>query len=429
MARILLVDDDLELSRSLSGWLVSDKHSVENVHTGLEGWERASSQQYDLLILDWDLPDVNGIDILKRFRAMGGVTHVIMLTGRSSVDNKTQALDAGADDYLTKPFHVTELSARVRALLRRQDAHKPACQTLGTNNEHVLKRADLAGSLLASRYEFLEVAGAGGSGIVFKARHPIMEKLVAIKMLLSDNSDEYDKENIERFKIEAKAISRLDHPSIVTIYDFGVTEQGQPYMVMEYVTGNTLADMLEKLGPPPLKTGLTVCLQICDGLAHAHEMSILHRDIKPSNIVLKKVQGRPPEAKILDFGLAKIRASDAPRLELTQRGDILGSPPYMSPEQVRGDKVDERSDIYSFGCLTYEVISGFLPHMGTNINQIMAKHLEEDAIPLREIRPDLNLPKDLEVVVAKLLARKPTERFQSMREFRTVLERIIQGIE
>jgi CheY-like chemotaxis protein/tRNA A-37 threonylcarbamoyl transferase component Bud32 len=425
MAKILLVDDDLELSRTLKGWLASDKHTVDNVHTGTEGWERASNQQYDLLILDWDLPDVNGIDILKRFRAMGGTTHVLMLTGRTEVENRAQGLDAGADDYLTKPFHVTELSARVRALLRRQESQKPFHKPLGTGNENVLAKADLAGSHLASRYEFIEVLGEGAWGIVFKARHPVMEKLFAIKMIRGDKPDE---ETLERFQIEAKAVSRLEHPSIVRIHDFGVTELNQPFMVMEYVHGKNLAEMLEKLGPPPLKAGLDICMQICSGLIHAHDQKILHRDIKPSNIVLKKMQDKPTEAKILDFGFAKLRGPKNQSPELTQRGDVLGSPPYMSPEQVRGDEVDERSDIYSLGCLAYELCTGLVPHMGKNIQQIMAKHIEEDASPMRKVRPELNIPEAVDQAILKALARKLTQRYQTMRDFKAALERASQSI-
>ncbi|SRR5579885_161974 len=419
MAKILLVDDDSELSQSIAGWLTHEQHTVEAVLTGRDGWEKVSSNEYDLLILDWDIPDLNGIEILKRYRSTGGVTSVLMLTGHTSIDDRALGLDSGADDYLTKPFHVTELSARVRALLRRQSS-KQFHQPLGRNNEEVLARADLAGSLLASRYEFLEVVGQGGAGIVFKARHPIMEKLVAVKMLLTDQAD---REGNERFQIEAKAASRLDHGNIVAVHDFGVTERGQQYMVMEYIDGKNLSDMIDNLGPPPLATGLDICLQICDGLSHAHEMRILHRDMKTANIMLKKYPDRPPVAKILDFGLAKLQGPDPGKPAASSIGRIFGSPPYMSPEQVRGEAVDQRSDIYSLGCVVYEVLSGFPPHMGENAQQIMTRHIEEDVSPMRELRPDLNLPEELDEAVLKALARKPEGRFQTVREFKAGLER------
>jgi CheY-like chemotaxis protein len=421
MAKILLVDDDRELANTLQQWLTHENHSVEAAHCGMEGWQKLSGSEYDLLILDWDLPDVNGIDVLKRLRKNGGNTCVLMLTGHTAVNDKAAGLDAGADDYLTKPFHMTELTARVRALLRRLDPKKTYLTPLGQDNDAVLQKAELAGSLLASRYEFLEVAGEGGLGIVFKARHPMMDKLVAIKMLHGHQSDP---QAIERFQVEAKAISRLDHPNIVSIYDFGVTERQQPYMVMEYISGRSLEDMLDNLGVPPLPIGLDVSIQICDGLAHAHEMGILHRDLKPSNVMLKKYQGRPPIAKLLDFGLAKLNAPGDRQLKMTQVGQVLGSPPYMSPEQVRGEPLDQRSDLYSLGCLVYEIVTGCPPHLGMNTQQIMMKHVEEDATPISKLRHDLTYPAGLEQVIAKALSRNPSDRQQTVNQLRDELKQV-----
>lgn len=420
MARILYVDDDVQMSSNVSDWLSYENHSIEIAHTGFEGWEKARSCRHELLILDWDLPDLNGIDILKRFRAAGGTAPVLMLTGHTDVDDRERGLDSGADDYLIKPFHMKELSARIRALLRRAEPRATYSQPLGTGNEDVLKRANLAGTLLASRYEFLDVLGEGGVGIVFKAMHPIMEKLVAIKML---HAHELQTSSIERFKREAKAISRLDHHNIITIHDFGVTENNQPYMVMEFIEGKSLYDVIMDSGPPPLDRALDICIQAGEGISHAHDMGILHRDIKPGNIMLKSYAGRPPVVKILDFGFAKLKEPETRRsVELTALGQVFGSPPYMSPEQVRGKSVDERSDVYSLGCVVYEAVTGCPPHPGENSMEIMLKHLEEDVFPMRELRPDLNIPAELEPVIFKSLARRADERYSSMREFVDALE-------
>ncbi len=422
MAKILYVDDDLQLSGMVEDWLLYEKHNLEVVHTGLEGWQKAKANQYDMLILDWDLPDLNGIDILKRFRSSGGKTPVLMLTGHTDVNDKEMGLDSGADDYLTKPFHMKELSARIRAILRRTESQTPFLQPLGDGNEDVLKRADLAGTLLASRYEFLEVLGEGGLGLVFKAMHPMMEKLVAIKML---HSHQLQNESIERFKREAKAVSRLDHHNIITIHDFGVTERGQPYMVMEFIEGNSLADLIAETGALPLDLALDLSIQACDGISHAHEMGILHRDIKSSNIMLKQYSGRNPVVKILDFGFAKLKDQEAKTpIELTQLGQVFGSPPYMSPEQVRGKSLDECSDLYSLGCVIYESLTGCPPHMGESSMDVMLKHLEEPVAPLRELRPDLNLPEDLEPIISKALDKNPSDRYQTLNELKSELERV-----
>lgn len=423
MSRILLVDDNVELAESVAHLLTTENHSVEVVHTGNEGWERARANEYDMLILDWDLPDLNGINILKRFRDAGGRTPVLMLTGHTSGSDKELGLDSGADDYLTKPFDYNELAARVRAMMRRAGMQAPVLKALGTNNEDVLGKASLAGSLLASRYEFLEVVGEGGAGLVFKAKQPMMERLVAIKML---HSEQLQKESIERFQREAKAISRLDHHNIITIHDFGVTERGQPFMVMEYIEGLNLADLSRQEGALPLAFGLDISIQICDGMTHAHETGILHRDIKPNNLLLKEyTDNRAPIVKILDFGLAKLKnLHQDSSMELTQFGQIFGSPIYMSPEQVRAEPLDERSDIYSVGCVLYQVLTGVPPHLGKSSAEVMAKHLTAAVMPLREMRPDLNLPESMEPVISKVLSKDPEERYQSMRVLREDLMQI-----
>lgn len=421
MSRILLVDDNVELAESVAHLLTSENHTVEVVHTGNEGWELARTSQYDMLILDWDLPDLNGINILKRVRNAGCTTPVLMLTGHTSGSDKELGLDTGADDYLTKPFDYTELAARVRAMMRRAALQAPVLRALGTNNESVLEKANLAGTLLASRYEFLEVIGEGGAGIVFKASQPTIDRLVAIKML---HAEQLQKESIERFKREAKAVSRLDHHNIVTIYDFGATERGQPFMAMEYIEGLNLADLSRQEGALPIAFALDICTQICDGMSHAHDTGILHRDIKPSNLLLKEyADERPPAVKIVDFGLAKLKHMDKDSsVELTQFGQMLGSPMYMSPEQVKAEPLDERSDIYSVGCVLYQLLTGVPPHLGKSSAEVIMKHLNAAVVPLREMRPDLDLPEALEPVIRKALNKDPDQRYQSMLGLKQDLE-------
>jgi serine/threonine protein kinase/CheY-like chemotaxis protein len=414
MARILLVDDDVDLAITLQVLLVKEGHSVEMVHTGEEGWERARSNAHELLIFDWDLPDLNGINILKRFRDGGGTAPVLMLTGRSSQSDKELGLDTGADDYLTKPFGSAELSARIRALLRRSKAQAPVHKPLGSGNEEILDREKLSGTALAAKYEFTEVLGEGGSGIVFKARHPVMEKPVAIKMLRAEQATQ---ESIERFEREAKAVSRLEHPNIISIFDFGLTENKQPYMVTEFIEGLNLAELLEQDGALPADFAIDLMMQVASAMSHAHQLEILHRDLKPRNIMLRCFSDRPPIPKLLDFGLAKLRdlnRKDA--VELTQVGQVYGSPPYMSPEQINGTDLDERSDIYSLGCVLYATLTGVPPHLGDNAMQIMMKHLQDEVVPLSQRRPDLKLPASLNEVVSKALRKEPSKRHQSMQE-------------
>jgi serine/threonine protein kinase len=426
MAKVLVVDDDPLLSGTLEDWLLGEKHNVEVADTGFKGWEKLQKNEYDFVILDWDLPDLNGVDILKMYRGAGNTTPVLLLTGRSSLDDKEQGLDSGADDYLTKPFHVKELAARMRAAMRKGEARQPKPKALGEGNEEMLKSADLDGTSLAAHYEFIATVGSGGVGVVFKARHPRLDKLVAIKMLQRAEAKD---ETVSRFEREAQIISRLEHPGIATVHDFGVTERRQPYMVMEFIEGRGLEAVLAERDFLPLPEALDIALQICDALAYAHEHGILHRDIKPSNVMLKDIPGKAPIIKILDFGCAKRQEEGIEKAPaLTQTGQIIGSPPYMSPEQIKGKTLSERSDLYSFGCLLYETLVGYPPHSGETAVEIIFKHLDEPVIPIRAVRPELNLPQELDHLLSNALALDPSMRYGSMREIQKDLERIRAGL-
>ncbi len=230
---------------------------------------------------------------------------------------------------------------------------------------------------------------------------------------------------IARFEREAKAISRLDHPSVAVVYDFGVTERQRPYMVMEYIEGPSLEDIIRWEGAVPLPRVLDVMVPVCDGMEHAHAAGVIHRDIKPSNIMLKQVTGRPPAPKILDFGCAKLTEGDSPESKsLTQMGHSFGSPPYMSPEQVRGRALDARSDVYSLGCVIYELVTGRLPHDDDNVVEIMFKHLEAAVVPMRQARPDLAIPEGLERIVARAMEKDADRRYQTMQELKEELEKV-----
>ncbi len=422
MSKVLIAAGDAELSSLMENWLCQEKHIVAVVDNGLDCWEHLNTFRYDLVLIDWDLPQLQGIDILKRFRGTGGTTPIILLSAHTTVADKELGFDAGANDLLTKPFYFNEFSRRVNNILCGRGSEAGSSCWSGAGNEHVLQRGDLIGTALASKYEFLEVLGEGGLGLVFKVRHPHLGRLLAVKMIVSPDTSV---QGVARFEREARALCRLDHPNIVTIYDFGVTERKQSYMVLEFIDGQDLDTILEHEDHLSVEQTLEILIQVSDGLAHAHEMGVLHRDMKPGNIMLRRTGGRVSVVKVLDFGLAKLTVPESQnQIALTWTGQVCGSPPYMSPEQVRGKQVDERSDVYSVGCMLYEMLTGYTPFVSNKVIDIMLMHLEYQHEPLRCVRPDLDLPEDLESIVARALEKDPQLRYQSIVAFRDDLEHV-----
>lgn len=230
----------------------------------------------------------------------------------------------------------------------------------------------LEGGIFADRYEIIARLGGGGMSTVYKARHTHMDKIVAIKVLQTNVGN--TAESIKRFQLEAKATSKLEHPNVISIFDFGVNEDGRPYMVMEYLEGVSLSDLLDKKGRLPVNGLKEIFVPVCEGLTHAHQNGIVHRDLKPGNIMLAKTQNGGVNVKIVDFGLAKLVNSEQ---KLTQTGETFGSPLYMSPEQCLGKQLDQRADIYSLGCVLFECLTGQPPFVGASVIDTFNKHLRD----------------------------------------------------
>jgi serine/threonine protein kinase/tetratricopeptide (TPR) repeat protein len=264
------------------------------------------------------------------------------------------------------------------------------------------------------KYEFISTVGSGGMGIIYKARQIVLNKLVAIKMLHSHMAGA---DAFRRFQIEGKAASLLHHKYIVDVHDFGSTESGRPYMVMDYVEGLTLAQELADHGPLKQDRFLRIFLQVCDALSHAHNKGVLHRDIKPSNIMLVSTGGGADEVRIMDFGIAKLLSEqDGDSPQLTKTGEALGSPLYMSPEQSRSSQVDKRSDLYSLGCVMYEALTGAPPFIGKSSLETIMKHQETEPLPLSQASLGTTFDAGLEDIISRLLKKDPAARYQSIEE-------------
>jgi len=290
-----------------------------------------------------------------------------------------------------------------------------------------LCQEDLIGTTLADRYEILDIIGEGGMGAVYKARHLLMDRLVAIKMLHPHMVA--DQSNLKRFQREAKAASCLQHPNVIAVYDFGLTDKGQPYLVMDYLQGISLEDLLEKDGRVEPERGVRIFIQVCEALAQAHASGVIHRDLKPSNIMLIEKAGKSDFVKIVDFGIAKLLPeSGKDSQQLTQTGAVFGSPLYMSPEHCLGKTLDPRSDVYALGCVMYEAFTGKHPLMGPTAFETMKSHLSKLPSPFRLAGSDLQISDELEHLVFKALAKDADKRQQSMLELKAELEAVLGSI-
>jgi serine/threonine-protein kinase len=261
-----------------------------------------------------------------------------------------------------------------------------------------------AGPKQLGRYRLVAELGRGAMGVVYRAEDPLLNRTVAIKCILLMDDPAVRAEYEARFFQEAKAAGGLNHPNLVTVHDVG-REGDIAYMAMELLEGTDLRDLMGR-GRVPLPLALELMAQAAEGLAHAHELGVVHRDIKPGNIMI--VRGRV--AKIMDFGIARVRASDVK----TQTGAILGSPRYMSPEQVTGQPADRRSDIFSLGVVLHELAAGEPPFTAPTVTQLM--HLIATATPPPPSAANPAVPAMLDLIVARALRKQPAERYQNAAE-------------
>jgi serine/threonine-protein kinase len=266
--------------------------------------------------------------------------------------------------------------------------------------------ADLTGKTLGD-FVVLRRLGQGGMGQVYLAEQISLKRKVALKVLKPELAS--NETSLKRFQLEAEAVARVTHANIVQVYAIGMGE-GLHYMALEYVDGFTLADYLQKKGTPELTLALAIMKQVASALARACELGIIHRDIKPENILLT----RKGEVKVTDFGLSRCFGDKEQPTNLTSSGVAMGTPLYMSPEQVQGQPIDPRTDVYSFGVTCYHMLSGQPPFRGQSAFDVAVQHVQKVAEPLAAIRPDL--PPALCAIVEKMMAKNPSDRYQTGRE-------------
>jgi serine/threonine protein kinase len=269
------------------------------------------------------------------------------------------------------------------------------------------------GRMVAGRYRILNKLGEGGMGAVYRAEQISLKRIVALKVLKPELSAEPGL--VRRFNAEAELAAKLNHPNTVTLYDFGQDEDGALFIAMEFLEGRSLRELLQG-GPLLPARALAICDQICASLSDAHGRGIVHRDLKPDNVMLIQIGKRSDVVRVLDFGIAKLRdeQGDITAMPMTRAGDLLGTPQYMAPEQIRGETVDARTDVYALGAMIYEMVTGRLPFEGPSLMAILSKHLTELPVPPHIRRADLFIPVPLSHAIMDALQKLPEARPPTM---------------
>ncbi len=280
------------------------------------------------------------------------------------------------------------------------------------------------GNVVHGKYRIQARLGEGGMAIVYKAHHELLDETHALKVIKPELAR--DPEFMSRFRNEAIMARKLNHPNAVRVFDLDIAEDGLPFIAMELVVGDTLTTLIQRTGPLPVSLVLDVAAHICDALDAAHKLGLIHRDIKPDNIVLIAQRQGPPNAKLLDFGICRLREEIAGSKGLTQTGMMIGTPEYMSPEQALGKRaagIDGRSDVYSLGIVMYRMLTGELPFKAETTVEMILQHLRTQPVPPHRLKPSLAIPEVVSAIVMKALEKDPTKRFATGGDMAAAIKR------
>jgi CheY-like chemotaxis protein len=447
-SRLLIVDDDASSRDGLVKLL--DIYERKVAASGEEALALVARDPPDLILLDVMMPGIDGFEVCRRLKDNDATRFIpiVIMTGLDDVEDRIRGIEAGADDFLTKPIDYRQLMARIRTALRAKHsfdrkldlagaaAHRerddhargsiracskcgavfsadvPVCSLDGTRLDY-FERDPLIGRRI-DRYVILDRLGHGGMGCVYLASHATLKRQrYAIKIPFGELAPQ--RQYAERFLREAEACAGLDHPNIVLVLDFGATPEGLNYMVMEYIAGKTLRAILHEGGPLPFERAAPIARQVASGLAHAHAHGLIHRDVKPANVMVTEHEGALV-AKLLDFGVA-LTASQSERGEpLTASGVRVGTPLYMAPEQLLGGEVGPAADLYSLGVTLYEMITGKPPFEDGKV--AMGKLAKPPSPPASDT--------GLEPITSSLLAQRPEDRPPSARAVIEAIDALVE---
>jgi len=394
--KILVVDDEPFIRKSVSELLMDEGYQVQEAEDSQVCMEMLKKESFDLLLLDIQMPGINGMDAFKKMAKEDFKVDVIMMSGHGNIQTAVEALKIGAFDFLEKPFSSKRLKSTVHAAMQKRLSLKPVMENIQKN---------------LGPYQIEKEIGSGGTATVYKALHTGIQKIVAIKILHPHltKDDSFSK----RFEMEAQITARLEHPHIVRVTDFGLAGKSH-YLVMEWIDGFSLELCLNPKNRLTIPKCIQIGIQICGALAFAHSLEIIHRDLKPSNILLTASN----QAKLVDFGLAKC-FTDA-TLALTQADKVVGTPHFMAPEQVQGLPVDARTDIFSFGILLYCLTTLQTAFPGENIVAIAQAICEGGFTPPQQWNDKIS--NSLNHIISNCMQVTPEDRYASMTEIQTALE-------
>jgi CheY-like chemotaxis protein/tRNA A-37 threonylcarbamoyl transferase component Bud32 len=482
-ARMLIVDDGAENRDVLRRRLEREGHAVETAENGRRALELVAQRPFDLVLLDVLMPELDGyavLDALKGSPATRDIP-VIMISALDELEGIVRCIERGAEDYLHKPFDPVLLRARINASLEKKRLRDQEVEYLREVNRvieaaaavesgryrpgalaEVTRRDDELGHLarvfdsmaqqikareerlrdrvrdlrqeiewarrdsreaessvdggnlrsgetFAQRYEILAVLGRGGMGTVYRAKDLELEEEIAVKTLRPEFVA--DKTLLARFKDEIRLARRLTDANIVRTHDFGEWS-GVCFLTMECVQGITIRELIDTRGRLGVSATLAIAAQLAHSLAVAHEHGVIHRDIKPQNLLVDEAG----VLKVMDFGVARLAERSTAN---TEAGLVLGTPAYMPPEQLLGEAVDARSDLYAAGVVLYECLTGKLPFEAGSVISLVAKLLKEDARPPQDVNPEI--PPALSALVLQLLAKRPEDRVQTAADLGTQL--------
>ncbi len=407
--RILLVDDDETLLSALAQYLELLGYDVVEATSGNSAIAIIDDSIPDLVVSDVEMPDGSGVDLLRSIRERDLNIPVIIQTGRPKIEAAVECVKLGASDYLSKPVDPIIIKDMIRDVLSRKD---------DLSNTLTI-RADDRGRILGG-YRVVRVLGEGSFGTVFLVEKGNGEerKKYALKILkthvLRENEN---RDYMERFIHEAEAASQVVHPNIIEIVEFGIAdEEPIPFIVMGFVDGRSLGDLIHDPDQLNYCDKVKILIQIAGSLGAIHDKKIYHRDIKPDNII---IDGNMKPV-LTDFGVARL-----PESELTMTNMVLGTPSYLSPEGFMTAKVDNRSDIFSFGVVAYEFLLGKKPFIAENLPHLA--HLVNAERPIEPRKAVDNFPVGLQFVLAKMLRKRPKDRYQSAHEVVRDLKELLES--